>query len=150
RGTMDEVSSLGLLYRSHHSDQDARQIGPLHSTDPMLGGPKSRSRREAAPRMTSNAGASESSKALDLNAPNREEPILHADSQFYVGFRRNSVLEVDILVPAGPLIQFCNSGTNFFFIHIMAASSRRGQGNVRRFLRVFGLGKGCELLLLRF
>lgn len=37
----------GLLYRSHHCDQNARQMGPPHSTDPILRGPKSRSRREA-------------------------------------------------------------------------------------------------------
>ena len=42
RGTMDEVSSLGFLYRSHRPDQNARQIGPPHSTDPICGRPPSR------------------------------------------------------------------------------------------------------------
>ena len=50
RGTMDEVSSLRLLYRSHHRNQDAQQIGPPHSTDPIMGGPNGRSRREAGTR----------------------------------------------------------------------------------------------------
>ena len=42
RGTMDEVSSLGLLLSiAPRSDQNVRQIGPPHSSDPMLGEPKS-------------------------------------------------------------------------------------------------------------
>lgn len=47
---MDEVSPLRLWYRSHRRDQNASQIGLPHSTDPMLGGPSSRSRREARTR----------------------------------------------------------------------------------------------------
>ncbi|CAH2407918.1 hypothetical protein [Mesorhizobium escarrei] len=33
-GTMDEVSSQGQQYRSHHNDQDAPKIVPPHSSDP--------------------------------------------------------------------------------------------------------------------
>jgi hypothetical protein len=48
----------------------------------MLGGPSSRSRREARARerrQTSDADAAESSKVLDLYTPNKEEPILQAE-----------------------------------------------------------------------
>jgi hypothetical protein len=36
---MDEASSLGVLCRPRPCDQDATQIVPLRSTDPMLGEP---------------------------------------------------------------------------------------------------------------
>ncbi len=49
RGTMDEVSSLGSCVGRAIAIRTRRQIGPPHSTDPMLGAAKSRSRREARP-----------------------------------------------------------------------------------------------------
>lgn len=39
RGTMGEASSQWVQFRQHHDCQAAIQIGPLHSSDPMMGGP---------------------------------------------------------------------------------------------------------------
>lgn len=50
RGTMKEVSSRGLQYRSHHNDQDAPEIVPPHSSDPIKATAERRSRREARTR----------------------------------------------------------------------------------------------------
>ncbi len=76
RGTMDEVSSLGFLYRSHRPDQNARQIGPPHSTDPMLGGPGQRiPKKSKDPRKISDAGEAGSSKVLDPTRRIEKNPL---------------------------------------------------------------------------
>ena len=46
RGTRDEVSSRRALVPVAARDQNAHQIGPPHLPDPIMGEPKSRSRRE--------------------------------------------------------------------------------------------------------
>jgi hypothetical protein len=72
-GTMDEASPFRILMPAVClTARTRREIGPPHPPDPIMGGPKCRSRREARTlRVTSHIRSTgrSSLKALDTNPP---------------------------------------------------------------------------------
>lgn len=69
--TVNKVSSHETLLSVSHG-QNVAQIGPPCSSDPIVGGPTCRSRREAWTAKDIERCCRNNSIALDLNAPNRE------------------------------------------------------------------------------
>jgi hypothetical protein len=69
---------FGLWCRSRHGDQNACSIETphSHSSDPMSGRPRVDPEEKRGPQAMSSAGEAKSSKTLDLNTPNSEEPRL--------------------------------------------------------------------------
>src|SRR3954464_14555828 len=71
---MNEVSpKQGMLLAPGWMRQDASQIVPPRSSDPMTEGPLCQIRREARARGAVAALVSENLNAVDFNRPNREE-----------------------------------------------------------------------------
>ena len=71
-GTMDEASPFRVLMPAVSlTARTYREIGPPHPSDPIMGGPKCRSRREARTLRVniSNQIDGSSLKALDTNQP---------------------------------------------------------------------------------
>src|SRR3954464_12943323 len=73
---MNEVSpKQGMLLAPGWMRQDASQIVPPRSSDPMTEGPLCQIRREARARGAVAALVSENLNAVDFNRPNREGPL---------------------------------------------------------------------------
>src|SRR4051812_21657300 len=74
---MSEVSpKQGMLLAPGWMRQDASQIVPPRSSDPMTEGPLCQIRREARARGAVAALVSENLNAVDFNRPNREGPVV--------------------------------------------------------------------------
>ena len=67
------------MHRLHHS-QSVLQMGPPCSSDPMVGGPKSRSWREAWTTKDIQFLEGRKLKALDLNTTNREDRVKNRET----------------------------------------------------------------------
>src|SRR5437764_1833739 len=72
---MDEASPFRVLMPAVSlTARTYREIGPPHPSDPIMGGPECRSRREARTlRATSKPGSTEQSESLTPTRPDRED-----------------------------------------------------------------------------